>query len=253
MGIQRVKEEAAIMNENQNILKNLVVISRIDSKIAAVVAERTKLEEKLNAKRRAAKASELDSREKAKAFQDRKAIYEREERHLKESQAKLVDRRKSLTTLGAYKLQMAAEREIEAASKQLLGQEEHFVKMLDQIEELEAAANQAQAAFLAVKADAESFEKEVKDALVTLEERIGEYTRERELEAPQLDERNVATYNRAKERFPMDAVVPLKQNVCGGCFLELGPQMMVEIARGRTLVRCRGCGRILYLEESKEE
>ena len=241
------------MNANANLLKNLVLISKIDAFIAGVNSEKKKLADQLAAKRQCLAASELSAKEKAHALRERKLYYEREDLHLKESQQKLVERRKALTTLGSYKLQVAAEREIEAAARQLATQEERYVNTLDELDAYEAAATEAKVAFAAAQEDLKKLEEEAKETSKVLEARLKEYLAEREAMVPLIDQKSLALYNRVKDKYPMDAVVVFSRNVCSGCFLEIGPQVTLEIARGNALVRCRGCGRILYLEDSKEE
>ncbi|NLF24466.1 MAG: hypothetical protein GX589_02255 [Deltaproteobacteria bacterium] len=241
------------MNANANLLKNLVVISKIDAFIAGINSEKKKLVDQLAAKRQNLAALELSAKEKAYALRERKLYYEREDLHLKESQQKLVERRKALTTLGSYKLQVAAEREIEAAARQLAAQEERYVNTLDELDALEAAAVETKSAFETATEDLKNFQEEAKETSKVLEERLKGYMTERDAMVPLIDQKSLALYNRVKDKYPMDAVVVFSQNACSGCFLELGPQVTLEIARGNALVRCRGCGRILFLEDSKEE
>ena len=241
------------MSDKQNLLRNLVLISKIDSAIAGISAEKKKLTDSSASKHELVGATELSAKETEFNLRERKSFYGREERHLKEAQQKLVDRRKALTSLSNYKLQVAAEREIEAAAKQLAAQEERYVGDLDELDALTAAAQEAKAAYQAALEDSAVFDKEMAETCKVLEERMKEYVVEREALAPLIDQKSMALYTRVKDKYPMDAVVALSRNVCSGCFLELGPQSMVEIARGQSLIRCRGCGRILFLEDSKEE
>jgi len=46
------------------------------------------------------------------------------------------------------------------------------------------------------------------------------------------------------------AVVPVNDNVCGGCFRRLPPQMGLQVRLGEDIQFCQFCGRILYPGET---
>lgn len=48
------------------------------------------------------------------------------------------------------------------------------------------------------------------------------------------------------------AVVEVKKEVCRGCFMNVPPQMYIEVQRCKTLITCPQCSRILYFGESIE-
>ena len=239
-------------NDQLAVLKKLLGISEFDAKIAAINVEKRTLDAKRKEKQETRNAAKTESDRKTREYEERRGAYSREERRLKDAQQKLVDRRKALTTLGSYKLQVAAEREIEAAAKQLGAQEEQLIQVLEQIEVLEQGAREAQSAFTEADKAFQAIDKEIAETFATLDERANMYLLERNKLLPEIDEKSLEVYERVKQRYPMDPVVPFKQRTCGGCFMELGPQTTVEISRGKSLVRCRGCGRLLYLEEPAE-
>src|SRR5690606_22030638 len=111
-------------------LKSLRLICVIDGKLAGIRAERRRLEDELTAKKAAVNSAKNVAAERIRISTDRNNTYRRDERSLKDEQAKLVDRRKALQSLQNYKLQQAAEREIEAAAKQLGSQEEVLITLL---------------------------------------------------------------------------------------------------------------------------
>lgn len=45
------------------------------------------------------------------------------------------------------------------------------------------------------------------------------------------------------------AVVPIKNDVCQGCFIKLPPQLINEIIEASEIIRCEGCVRILYFKD----
>jgi hypothetical protein len=49
------------------------------------------------------------------------------------------------------------------------------------------------------------------------------------------------------------ALVPMRQEVCGGCHMYLRPQIVNEIMAGEKIHTCQHCGRLLYHPENFEE
>ena len=239
--------------EIRKALLNLKAISSIDSRVAQIKAERKRLEDQLTEKKQAVEIAENDAASKLNTHAERKRVYQREENFLRDEQSKLVNRRKALQSLQSYKLQQAAEKEIEASSKQLSAQEENLITMLDAVEDLEQIATEAQTVLDGLKSELEALETDAAETFKTLDERANSQSTERAELIAETPADALRQYDRLSERYPMDTVVAFKDNTCGGCFLNLGPQVMVQIGRADQIVRCRGCGRILYLGNSEEE
>lgn len=50
-----------------------------------------------------------------------------------------------------------------------------------------------------------------------------------------------------------NAVVPVKQNACSGCYMMIRPAVISRVRSGRSIVTCDACSRILYYEEEQSE
>ena len=46
------------------------------------------------------------------------------------------------------------------------------------------------------------------------------------------------------------AVTTVKNEVCMGCFMNIPPQMYIDVQQGKSLISCPQCSRILYFENS---
>lgn len=234
-------------------IENLINISELDAKLARIAREKEKLEEAIKSKSSILEEIEGDLAEKSEAAQKKRNEYASEEKFLKVEQQKLVDRRKSLHTLSDYKSQMVAEREITAVSKQLSDREEKLIGLIDQAEVLEKEANKVREKYDTLKAEVDELIANSDDALKNIESRISETQSERDSIAKNVLDADLKIYERVAERYPGNSVVPIDNVTCGGCFLGLGQQIVVELMRGKSLCTCRGCGRIVYLPAKLEE
>jgi predicted nucleic acid-binding Zn-ribbon protein len=124
--------------------------------------------------------------------------------------------------------------------------------MLDEVDALESEVAKLTSTYEENKQALAEREKEVREHYKSLEEREAEKIHERQQFLEVINPQHLAAYDRLRERHPMDAIVPVTDTrQCSGCFMQLGPQVVVEIARAKKLIRCPGCGRILYLDKAE--
>lgn len=238
----------------QSLINNLKNISRIDSQLAGILAERKKAENELLQKVEGIRKLQRDRAAKSKVHDEKQQRCRKDEKHIKEEREKLVERRKALSTLNNYKLQQSAEREIEHAAKQLDTHEDSLLGSLDELEKFSKELQTLDAQMSTLSDELKSFESEARGLLSNLEERQKRCLDEKAELVQHVDARSLQIYERVRERYPHDAVVAIKRDFsCAGCFMQLGPQIVVEIGRSSSVVKCRGCGRILFVEESKEQ
>jgi len=231
------------------LLSNLIELSRLDVLLTGIVAERKRLQTKLTEAESSLRKSALVAQTKQRALEERRTKYAQAEKSLKDERQKLVDRRKALTTLSNYKLQQAAEREIDHANETLSGQETVLIRMLEEIDAMASDFATVETAFKGERDRYVALRDETAATLQNLETREKDYVVERGAVAKQVDSASLTQYDRIKAKFPMGAVVKVSQSTCSGCFMQVGPQVTVLLSRGNALVRCPGCGRILFQDE----
>ena len=235
------------------LLAKLSMVSRLDGILAQINAERLKLNNQLKDLQKQLSTLEADVQLRAKTLSERKAKQDRQEKELNEERQKLVERRKALSTFSGQKVQQAAEREIAAASDLLSTQEEGLILGLSEIEALERGLATAQSALTETTSKAASFRADLDATLVALEQRQKEKEGRRGEILATLDPAAVSNYTRARDRFPQNAVVAIKDRSCSGCFQSLVAQTQMQVQRAESVVKCPGCGRILCLESHVQE
>lgn len=69
-----------------------------------------------------------------------------------------------------------------------------------------------------------------------------------------VNKRLIAVYSRLRKGRNGLAITPVNKAKlsCSGCFKHLPPQRVMEIRRGKTLIACENCGRILVWDERSE-
>ncbi|NMC62720.1 MAG: hypothetical protein GYA55_06065 [SAR324 cluster bacterium] len=236
-------------------LQNLIALGKVDIALARILAEKKQLTERFAKKTTDLRQAENNLALKMKVYNERKARFDKEENSIKEEREKLVARRKSLASLNNYKVQQAAEKEIEHANRSLSVREE---AMLESLGELEAAISENKAMEDAVvkhRAEKAELEAEIKAIFPELESKEKNLRKEREKRAALVLPAYMHNYDRIKSQYFGDAIVPvnMQSKSCSGCFIQIRPQIIVELHKGDKIVNCPGCGRIIYIEETQSE
>jgi predicted nucleic acid-binding Zn-ribbon protein len=117
-----------------------------------------------------------------------------------------------------------------------------------EIEVLEKDISDIDAVTKGLQDEGAAFEREVTETLQGIESNLQQYGAERTKLVDIMGQGAVlTTYNRIKDRFPSNPVVDVaNRDSCAGCYMKLGPQVVVQISRG-DVVRCPGCSRFLKL------
>jgi len=143
--------------------------------------------------------------------------------------------------------------EIDAMKAASSRMEEEILQVMDEIEEL--------------KKDLLKREKEVKVTLEKIEgerkklqEKMGhdeniwsKQIERREVLSKQIESKLFKLYNTLKEKRQGVGVVSVKHETCQGCFVNVPPQMFIEVQKNNALIRCPNCNRILYWEADRNK
>ncbi len=242
-----------------SLLQTLTELGKIDGAVARILAEKKRTESSLQLQRQLLKKLQGEFDARSKVLEEKRGRYNKEEKFLKDEREKLIARRKALASQNNYKLQQAAEREIEHNSRVLNAREEALIAVVDELSALEKECALKKESVDKESAALQALMEDANTAFANFEERLGAYQGDREGLVGKVEPQYLSLYERIRERFPGDALAAVRTGSCAGCFIQVVPQMVVEITKGQSIVRCRGCGRILYIpaeenaEKTKEE
>ena len=231
------------------LLKNILALAAIDVALFRAEAEKKKAATETKKRQDALKVLESQIQAKEKTLSDRRERLQKEERLIAEEQTKLIAQRKQVGTLGAAKTQQAAERNIEHLGRNLNQREEALLKLMDDLKPLEEDLKKLHEGLVGAKGELEAFLKLCGENIAGAEERAAKVRADRAPAAALIPPRELQIYDRTREKLPLDPVVRALENRCGCCAMALGPQVLVQVSREDTLVKCPGCARILYLAD----
>jgi hypothetical protein len=174
------------------------------------------------------------------------------ERELATQEDLLHKVRSRLSELKTNKEYQAHLLEIEQARKKKDSIEESVLETMARVEEntqaikeLEEQAQEAQNVFNAEKVRVEGQISELVNELNELEG-------QQKIVADTVEKPLLARYNGLKTRRKGFAVAEVQDGACGGCRLQLPPQLVAEVRRGDELMDCSYCHRILFMSHHLE-
>ena len=95
-----------------------------------------------------------------------------------------------------------------------------------------------------VQAEEAAYQKVLK----VVEEEIASRQKERDQAASQADRNLLDRYQRIRQSKGGLAIARVSHESCEGCRMAVRPQVIIEIQKGRDIVTCDTCSRILYVE-----
>lgn len=136
--------------------------------------------------------------------------------------------------------------EVESAEKEIFKIEDKELDLMDRSEKLAAEIKAEQKVLDEVNAQAQRQKETIVKRESAMKEEIEKLKAERVTLAASVDESYLGRYERIMRHRQDVAIVPLQHGNCGGCHLQMPPQVVHQAKRSEELVTCEQCGRILY-------
>lgn len=174
------------------------------------------------------------------------------ERELATQEDLLYKVRNRLSELKTNKEYQAHLYEIEQARKKKDSIEESLLEVMGRAEEndkatkeLEEQSSEAQKLFEVEKCRLEANSIELVNELTDLEQ-------QQNVVADTVEKPLLVRYNRLKTMRKGFAVAEVQDGTCGGCRLQIPPQLVADVRRGDKLMDCSYCRRILFMAHHLE-
>lgn len=231
-----IREQLLAFVELQKIDHELYKLRKELSEFPAL---QKKAEEEFSRKKAAVKVAE-DEQKAAQLKQKEK------EMDLGSKEEKIKKLQSQLYSLKTNKEYQAMEMEIKGlkADDSLL--EEDILRLFDAVEiaKTKVAAERAKVAEeeKKLKAGLEVLAKKQAD----IQARISALESRRKEQIPHADPKLLPQYERILQKREGLALVPVKNNSCGGCHMEFPAQMVHEIQMQDKIIICESCARIIY-------
>jgi len=175
------------------------------------------------------------------------------ERELATQEEQLLKIRNRLSELKTNKEYQAHLFEIELARKKKDSIEENVLEMMERVEQNELAVKELEGQTMEAQKLFDIEKARLETHFANLASELADLDRQQTTLAELVDKPLLIRYNRLKTMRKGYAVAQLREGACGGCQLQLPPQLVAEVKRGDELLDCSYCHRILYMAQHLEE
>ncbi|MCK5162622.1 MAG: nucleotide-binding protein [Desulfobacula sp.] len=137
-------------------------------------------------------------------------------------------------------------REVDDNKKRKDALETELLEFLDEKEKIQEIVLETEKEYHLLRDQIKAEQKEIEKKSIDDRELLDEYLARQNEIGQTLD---VALMNRFEKISKMNngsAVINVKNEVCMGCFMNVPPQLYIEVQRGNSLISCPQCSRILY-------
>ena len=204
------------------------------------------------------KLDERQNIEKEKVQKEREKIESLEkerrqkERNLNTEQEKIKRAEGRMFEVKTNKEYQALLSEIEAIKETTSREEEEILQILEEIDELKKDLLKREKEVTTTLEKIERERKKIQEKMDQDEGLWKEQKERREVLSKQLESGLFKLYNTLKEKRQGLGVVNVKGETCQGCFVNIPPQMFIEVQKTNALIRCPNCNRILYWEGDRK-
>jgi predicted nucleic acid-binding Zn-ribbon protein len=124
--------------------------------------------------------------------------------------------------------------------------EDHVLTLYEQREAAEVQVNESQSQFLQLKEQVQAEQAKIDEQTLGDKERLSELEEQQQSIGKSLDPALLTRFRRIAKMNQGQAVARVSNETCMGCFMNVPPQLCIEVQRGNQMISCPQCSRILY-------
>lgn len=232
-------------------LEALLTLHRMDLEIARTERELRESVARLAALEESVTRLEEELAQVGAELADRRKEIRAVERTLEEKQVALARARAKVDAVQNQRQYSAATVEYELVKRDLHVLEDRALELLQRAEELEAGRRDLAARLEIAQVEATPKREGLIAERDRMEALLATQRQQRTEEAERIDSQILRMYDRIRASRSDVAMAPLtKDGACGHCYTAVTIQQRLEIRSLSRIVRCEGCGVILYPEPS---
>lgn len=236
-----------------DIVKKLLELQKVDADLLSLVQEEKQIPQELKKDQLLYQDAAVELQSEEEAHKEMQAAHER-------MKLEIAGKEEDIKSLEAKQSQVKKNQEYQALTHEIATATEAREEQEKALEEHSEALTHSQEKVDEHKGEVDkqknellSKAEEAKKSLMEIKQKKARYREIRKDIAKEIPQTVLNMYERIfKTRAPL-VVVPANNNVCGGCHINLPPQVVGDIMKGDNLITCECCARILYLADSEEE
>jgi len=227
-------------------LELLWELQKIDRELKCIKEDRDRYPKemkRLDEKHRIEKERIQKEKEKVELLEKERR---KKEGHLSGEQDKVKKTEGRMFEIKTNKEYQALLHEIEIVKDANNREEEEILRLLDEIDEVKQNLAKREKEIQGVLEKVEAERKTIEEKMARDDAGWKKQMERREALLKQIESNLVRRYNTLKEKRYGVGVVCVKDETCQGCFVNIPPQMYIEVQKNSALIQCPNCNRILY-------
>ena len=230
-------------------LSLLVQLQHFDLKIHQLDAQRQQIPARINDARVPLDQANARLEEIKTAIEKATAVRRSGEQDLSEHESHVQKLRARLMELKTNKEYQAHLFEIDQANKKKESMEERVLLAMDRVEEKQKELEEVQKLVEEVTQSFAQEKTQLESKALELDDEFKKLTARKEEVLLQLEKSVHARYMKLKATLKVMVIAKVSDETCGGCQLQVPPQLIADVKRADQLLTCPYCNRILYAEE----
>jgi predicted nucleic acid-binding Zn-ribbon protein len=234
-------------------LELLWELQKIDLELKSIKEERERYPKEIK------KLDERQTIEKERVQKEKERVESLEktrrqkEGHLNVEQEKIKKAERRMSEVKTNKEYQALLTEIDMIKEANSRIEEEVLQVLDEIDELKKDLFRREKEVGITLEKIEGERKNIQEKMALDDKVWKEQMERREVLSKQIESKLYKLYNTLKDKRGGVGVVNVKNETCQGCFVNVPPQMFIEVQKNNALIRCPHCNRILYWDGDRNK
>ena len=248
--LQSLLDRRRLLKEQLELLWEL---QKIDLELKGIKEEKDRYPKemkKLDEKQKIEKERVQKEKERVESLEK---IRRQKEGHLNLEQEKIKRAEGRMSEAKTNKEYQALLSEIDAIKEANGRMEEEILQVLDEIDELKKDLSKREKEVGTTLEKIETERKKIQEKMAHDEKLWSEQMERREILSKQIESKLFKIYNTLKEKRQGVGVVNVKNETCQGCFVNVPPQMFIEVQKNNALIRCPNCNRILFWDRDRNK
>ena len=171
------------------------------------------------------------------------------ETDIKGKEEKIAKHESELYQIKNNKEYKALQQEIDSIKADISLIEEELITLFDNIESAQNNIQEEKKFFDNEKLELEKQKAQIHQEEKDLKAKVSELKTKRDLAQYEIQQELLRKYKKILEHRGRTAVAKLTDDSCGGCNMQLPPQVINQIKIQKEIIQCENCSRILYTDE----
>ena len=172
------------------------------------------------------------------------------ENEIKIVDARIIKSNETLRNVSTNKEYQVLLREVDDNKKRKDVLETELLQIMEEREKSQAVVDESTKEYQQLEEQIKAEQNQIEEQSIKDRKLLEEYLESQKEIGISLDPKLLDRFKRISKMNQGSAVAQAQDQVCLGCFMNIPPQLYIEVQRGNQLIFCPQCSRILYYEKS---